>query len=294
MVLTTLTDGLGRGLDTITGAVSETFFEPVVRLGVTGLARSGKTVFITALVANLLDRGRMGGMAGVAKGAITAAYLRPQPDDTVARFPYEANLAQLTGTTPAWPAPTAAISELRLSFRVRPQGLLGAVAGPRTVHLDIVDYPGEWLLDLALMNRSYAEWSEATLARLPHRPGGAEALAAQTDDAELADKLAEKVWHLRLLDDAEGVMNESLAARHAAGQPAEALVVSQFTLYATTDTGRRPSWNEAARPAHAEPLIDRFAERLRALGAVVATGRFRTEMRVELVNDGPMTILVEA
>jgi predicted YcjX-like family ATPase len=192
LVLTTLTDGLGRGLDTITGAVSETFFEPVVRLGVTGLARSGKTVFITALVANLLDRGRMGGMAGVAKGAITAAYLRPQPDDTVARFPYEANLAQLTGTTPAWPAPTAAISELRLSFRVRPQGLLGAVAGPRTVHLDIVDYPGEWLLDLALMNRSYAEWSEATLARLPQRPGGAEALAALTaaDPAAAFDEVA--------------------------------------------------------------------------------------------------------
>lgn len=117
--------------------------------------------------------------------------------------------------------------------------------------------------------------------------------ATHADDDALADKLADKVWHLRILDDAAGVMNESLAARHEAGLHAEVLVVSQFTLYANTDKGRRPSWNEAARPEHAEPLVDRFAARLRSLGAVVATGRFRTEMRVELVNDGPVTVLVE-
>ena len=117
--------------------------------------------------------------------------------------------------------------------------------------------------------------------------------ATHTDDADVADKLADKVWHLRILDDADGVMNESLAARHAAGERAEVLVVSQFTLYANTDKGRRPSWNEAARPEHAEPLVERFCHRLRASGASVATGRFRAEMRVELVNDGPVTVLVE-
>lgn len=114
-----------------------------------------------------------------------------------------------------------------------------------------------------------------------------------TDDESLADQLADKVWHLRILDDAAGVMNESLAARHDAGERAEVLVVSQFTLYADTGKGRRPSWVDAARPEHAEPLVDRFAERLRSNGATVATGRFRTEMRVELVNDGPVTVLVE-
>lgn len=117
--------------------------------------------------------------------------------------------------------------------------------------------------------------------------------ATHSDDATLAEKLADKVWHLRILDDAAGVMNESLAARHESGERAEVLVVSQFTLYADTDKGRRPSWHEAARPEQAEPLVDRFADRLRAHGAVVATGRFRTEMRVELVNDGPVTVLVE-
>ena len=170
MVLTRVTDELARGLETVQGAVSEALFEPVIRLGVTGLARSGKTVFITSLVANLLDRGRMPALSAASSGAISAAYLRPQPDDTIPRFPFEANLEALTGANPRWPTPTSAISELRLSLRVQPQGLLGAVSGPRTVHLDIVDYPGEWLLDLGLMDKTYAAWSEDTLTRMEVRP----------------------------------------------------------------------------------------------------------------------------
>jgi D-tyrosyl-tRNA(Tyr) deacylase len=117
--------------------------------------------------------------------------------------------------------------------------------------------------------------------------------ATHDDDAATADRLADKIWHLRVLDDADGVMNVSLASRHEAGEPADVLVVSQFTLYGSTDKGRRPSWTAAARPDHAEPLVDRVAEQLRARGATVATGRFRTEMRVEIVNDGPVTLLLE-
>ncbi len=108
------------------------------------------------------------------------------------------------------------------------------------------------------------------------------------DDAGAAAKLAEKLWHLRILDDAEGVMNVS-----AADAGAELLVVSQFTLYGDTAKGRRPSWLSAARPEHAEPLVDAVVARLRGLGATVATGRFRTDMAVELVNDGPVTLIVE-
>jgi D-tyrosyl-tRNA(Tyr) deacylase len=114
-----------------------------------------------------------------------------------------------------------------------------------------------------------------------------------TDTGADARKLAEKIWYLRILDDSDGVMNRSLADRADAGQPAEALVVSQFTLYANTAKGRRPSWIDAARPEHAEPLVDAVVEQLRVLGAHVATGRFRTEMRVSLVNDGPVTVLLE-
>jgi D-tyrosyl-tRNA(Tyr) deacylase len=113
------------------------------------------------------------------------------------------------------------------------------------------------------------------------------------DTSDTAAKLADKIWNLRLLDDEEGVMNRSLADRAAAGGGAEVLVVSQFTLYGNTDKGRRPSWIDAARPEHAEPLVSAVVERLRSLGATVATGRFRTEMKVELVNDGPVTLMLE-
>jgi len=108
------------------------------------------------------------------------------------------------------------------------------------------------------------------------------------DTAATAAKLADKLWNLRVLDDAEGVMNVSSAE---AGSPL--LVVSQFTLYGDTAKGRRPSWLGAARPEHAEPLIDVLVRRLRDLGATVATGRFRTDMAVALVNDGPVTLVVE-
>jgi D-aminoacyl-tRNA deacylase len=108
------------------------------------------------------------------------------------------------------------------------------------------------------------------------------------DDDAAARKLADKVWRLRVFDDADGQMN--LAASDIGG---EVLVVSQFTLYGDTRKGRRPSWLDAARPAHAEPLIDLVVAELRELGATVATGRFRTDMGVELVNDGPVTLLLE-
>jgi D-tyrosyl-tRNA(Tyr) deacylase len=108
------------------------------------------------------------------------------------------------------------------------------------------------------------------------------------DDAAIADRLADKLWGLRVFPDDDGVMNRS-----AADVGAEVLVVSQFTLYGDTTKGRRPSWVAAARPEHAEPLVERVVDALRALGATVATGRFRTDMRVELVNDGPVTLLVE-
>jgi D-tyrosyl-tRNA(Tyr) deacylase len=103
-----------------------------------------------------------------------------------------------------------------------------------------------------------------------------------------AERLADKLWHLRILDDDDGVMNESLATCGG-----EVLVVSQFTLYGDTTKGRRPSWLAAARPEHAEPLVDAVVAALRSRGVVVATGRFRTDMRVDIVNDGPVTVIVD-
>lgn len=104
-----------------------------------------------------------------------------------------------------------------------------------------------------------------------------------TDDREKARRLAEKLWQLRILAD----------ERSAADVNAPILVVSQFTLYADTAKGRRPSWNAAAGGPVAEPLVAEFAEALRQLGAEVQTGVFGAKMQVELVNDGPVTVLLE-
>jgi len=108
------------------------------------------------------------------------------------------------------------------------------------------------------------------------------------DSAADARKLADKIWGLRVMDDDDGVMNRSVADTSG-----EVLIVSQFTLYGDTGGGRRPSWINAARPEHAEPLVQQVVDQLRSSGAVVATGRFRTEMRVSLVNDGPVTVMLE-
>jgi len=178
VVISAITDGISRQIEGAVAQVQESLFEPVVRLGVTGLSRAGKTVFITALVANLLERGRMPQLTAQAKGRIEAVYLQPQPDVTLPRFDYETHLAAMTGDDPRWPQSTRAISELRLSFRVRPSGFFGAMRGPRVLHLDIIDYPGEWLLDLGLLDKTYAEWSEATLDRIANRPEAADFMAS--------------------------------------------------------------------------------------------------------------------
>ena len=161
---------------------------PVIRLGVTGLSRAGKTVFITNLVANLLARGRMPQLT--AQGRIEAVYLQPQPDMTLPRFAFEDHLAAMTGDDPRWPQSTRAVSELRLSFRVRGRGFLGGflagLSGPRLLHVDIVDYPGEWLLDLALLDKSYEDWAEGVLSRIAKRPEARDFMAlARAEDGAL-------------------------------------------------------------------------------------------------------------
>lgn len=157
---------------------------PVLRLGVTGLSRAGKTVFITNLVANLLERGRMPQLT--ARNRIEAVYLQPQPDMTLPRFAYEDHLAAMTGDNPRWPQSTRAVSELRLSFRTRGRGFIGGMTGPRVLHVDIVDYPGEWLLDLALLDKSYEDWSDGVLSRLAKRAEARDFMAlARAEDGAL-------------------------------------------------------------------------------------------------------------
>ncbi|WP_233712938.1 YcjX family protein [Amaricoccus solimangrovi] len=204
-MLSRLTSGVTRAIEDAISETSALFFDPVVRLGVTGLSRAGKTVFITSLVANLLSRSRMPQLRAEAEGRIVAAYLQPQPDHSIARFAYEDHLAALMGPEPHWPESTRSISTLRLSLKVKPAGFLTGLTGTRTVHLDIVDYPGEWLLDLPLMEQDYASWS-ATALGIARRPGRAEhagpwlALLDETDAAAPLDEIRARDLAARFTD----------------------------------------------------------------------------------------------
>ncbi|MEP9378134.1 YcjX family protein [Aquabacter sp. CN5-332] len=143
----------------------EDLAHPTLRLGVTGLARSGKTVFTTALVQALTQGGRMPVFEPLNSGRIGSATLEPQPDDAVPRFPFEDHFRTLAEAR-EWPASTSRVSELRLGMRYAPKR-----GGMRSLTLDLVDYPGEWLLDLPLLEMSYADFSREslTLARAPAR-----------------------------------------------------------------------------------------------------------------------------
>ena len=183
--------------------------DPVIRLGVTGLSRAGKTVFITSLVANLLDRGRMSALRAAADGSIKAAWLQPQPDDTVPRFDYERHLAAMTGPDPHWPEGTRHVSQLRLSLRVQPRGMIAGWRGQQVLHLDIVDYPGEWLLDLRLMDKDFDQWSNEVFERMQDRPGADmfRAALAATDATRVDETAAQALTdaytsHLHMTRDA--------------------------------------------------------------------------------------------
>ncbi|MFN5996597.1 MAG: YcjX family protein [Paracoccaceae bacterium] len=254
MAFSGLTDGITRGIEGAGASLSETFFDTTLRLGVTGLSRAGKTVFITALVANLLNRGRMPQLKAQAEGRIQTVYLQPQPDLTLPRFDFETHLAALTGDQPRWPASTRAISELRLSFRVQPGGLFSSWRGPRTLHLDIVDYPGEWVLDLALLDQTFEQWSEATLARLEKRAEAAAYLAlARAEDGalrldeaksrQLAETFTAYLSAARDLGRVDVTPGRFLLPGDLAGSP----VLTFAPLPKPATTGRSSLWREMER-----------------------------------------------
>jgi uncharacterized protein len=153
-------------------SVKEFFSGGRLRLGVTGLSRSGKTVFITAFV-HQLTRALAAGTGRrtalplfrlLAEERLEAAHLDPQPDYNVPRFAYEEHLAALTGLDRRWPHSTRRIAELRVTVEFkRKSASFRTRSEPSRLEIDIVDYPGEWLLDLPLLNKSYAQWSRETL-----------------------------------------------------------------------------------------------------------------------------------
>src|ERR1043165_2789809 len=182
----------GRAL----GEFGAGLFSPTVRVGVTGLAAAGRPVFIPALVHHLLHGGRLPVFEALAGGRIVRTRLEPQPDEAVPRFDYETHVRALTEER-RWPESTSRISELRLVIEYQ-----SARSGrDRPLTLDIVDYPGEWLLDLPLLTTSYAQWSADTL-KLSH--SGPRALLAAS-------------WHKHLATlDPDAPENEHAALQAAA------------------------------------------------------------------------------
>ncbi len=193
--LTTFADEALITLDTVTERAAS-LINPNLRLGVTGLSRAGKTVFITALVHNLIHGGRLPMFNAHDSGRISLATLQHQPDDNVPRFQYEDHVRALVDER-IWPQSTRQISQLRLTIKYESASAWSRLFSGGQLNLDIVDYPGEWLLDLPLMGQSYLEFSKNSLAlaKLPERAGLARdwtALAAGTDPAMDADEMTAK------------------------------------------------------------------------------------------------------
>lgn len=160
---------------------------PTIRLGVTGLSRSGKTVFISSLVHNLLNGGRLPLFEAVQSGRVSAVRLEPQPDDAVPRFQYEDHIRALVKER-IWPDSTRAISELRITLDYQSASGWDRLFSPGRLSIDIVDYPGEWLLDLPLLGKDFRTFSAETLALAATgvRAELSRAWLATTENADIA------------------------------------------------------------------------------------------------------------
>jgi predicted YcjX-like family ATPase len=160
--MTSFTDDARIALDTLSDRAAG-LVNPTIRLGVTGLSRAGKTVFISSLVHNLLHGGRLPLFEPIQSGRVSAVRLEQQPDDGVPRFQYEDHIRALVKDR-IWPDSTRAISELRLTIDYQSASGWNRFFSPGRLSIDIVDYPGEWLLDLPLLTKDFRTFSEETIA----------------------------------------------------------------------------------------------------------------------------------
>ena len=195
--LTSFTDEALISLDTL-GARASSLVDPSLRLGVTGLSRAGKTVFITALIHALTNNTKLPQLQVQKQGRLKSAVLAHQPDDTIPRFQYEEHLRRLIGER-IWPESTKAISEIRITLNYESASGWNRMFGAGKFSLDIIDYPGEWLLDLPLLSKTFSEFSAQTFDLSRQRPQIAadwhSAVSAispgDTFSEETANKLAE-------------------------------------------------------------------------------------------------------
>ena len=167
-----MTNWTDQGIDAALNIFNyaQNLVEPSLKLGVTGLSRSGKTVFITSLIYHLLERKHLPFFEPLRSGRIIDVYLEPHPDDLLPRFDYEGNLKTLTSSPAGWPEGTRFISQLRLTIIYQSDHFISRHLGESKLHIDVIDYPGEWLLDLPLLEKDYRTWSKEAFefAKQPH------------------------------------------------------------------------------------------------------------------------------
>jgi len=213
--ISTYTQAAGDAFRSI-GDFASGLVTPAVKLGVTGLARSGKTVFITALVHNLIASARLPFFDAAAQGRVVRVYLEPQPDEIVPRFEYEKHLADLVADPPRWPESTRRISQLRLTIEYASTRFWKRQLGRERLHIDIVDYPGEWLLDLPLLRLDYRDWSRIALeqSRRPIRKKAAKPWLASLGLVDPTDPADEAVTE-RLSDLFKAYLREARSDQYA-------------------------------------------------------------------------------
>lgn len=248
---------------------------PVLRLGVTGLSRAGKTIFITALVEALLAGGRLPGFSALTEGRFIGARLVEPADPALPRFAFEQHLAALSGKPATWPESTRRISQLRLELKYQSRKALKRLNGPSRLYLDIVDYPGEWLLDLPLLTQSYAQWSAAALAR-----------AEKSEQSPEAERFLNAIRAVDGTKPVDAVEAERLAALFTSylravredGHALSSLPPGRFLL--PGDLEGSPALTFAPLPATGgvvprDSLHDVFARRFEAYKSVVVRPFFR-------------------
>ena len=157
LVIQTVRQTVATSVNMVSEQKSDTVFGAPIRHGVTGLARSCKSVFITSMVANMLEGGRIPQLSTVVQGRVVTSFLQPQTDDTVARFDYEQNIDLLKAPSPAWSKNVRRMSQLHISLRILRANIISSLLGARVQHIDLIDYPGEWILDLGLLSKSYSQ-----------------------------------------------------------------------------------------------------------------------------------------
>jgi hypothetical protein len=233
-----------------------------VRIGVTGLARSGKTALVTSLAANLLAAGAglpaLPALAERLGGRSFRVALAPAGAEALARFDYLSHVAALAGEPPRWPARTGAISLLALDLEIGHDGLAAALP-PRRLRLELLDYPGEWLLDLPLLGQSFAAWSQATLRRL-------EAYQAAHDFLAFAHALPAAAPAEETLARAGHQLYRTLLCRL---RDAEGLSMLQPGRFLMPPPGPEPPWTAFFPLSGSGRLVDLLRDRFDAYGRVV-------------------------